>query len=320
MKKLILTMAVVGFAITSVVSNAHAGATDLLFPGELNKASDDSGEYLINDGQGLRTTDVVDTTLDVGDVLRGAFDITSNVDTTGGGGTNFPAGYEWTGIFETEVKSKTFLYVDPDPVSFTFGKAIYNFTFGPSAAFEAELEADARFAAAGDLKGALVAMFDDTPINYDRTGVDGAGDAQEEALVATASDGSPFWVAGFTGAGGTAIAGEGWKASVAPDDISVLKSIPVGSYAGTFNYGLNQIGVPFHPEIVLGQVLTPFGGTAHFNGGGSIEGVMGAITPYDAFDELNVVFKPSIIPEPTTMLLFGTGMMGAFLRRKKRLA
>jgi len=27
-----------------------------------------------------------------------------------------------------------------------------------------------------------------------------------------------------------------------------------------------------------------------------------------------------VIPEPATMLLFGTGMMGAFLRRKKRLA
>jgi hypothetical protein len=287
-----------------------------LFYNELNLLSDNSGEYLRNANGS--TADGGDSIVAIGDFLRGTFYIGTIEDATGGGGTrNVGAGTsfnEWTGVFELEVLTKSF-----DGVN-------YNWTFGPSTAFQTEIET-LLGKPAGSLSGTLVAMFQDTTPDYTRLGglPDDVGSVSEESILAFSmlnAGASYFWSLGFTGtplgdgSGATTVAGEGWFTSSVTDDIAIIGAIPLPANGGVVNFGLNLLDN--NTSVQLGLVPTIFGGSANAGGSGSLLGLSGASTALDNFDNIDIAIQP--IPEPATVTLLGSGLIGIsiFLRKRMR--
>jgi hypothetical protein len=332
----------VGFVVVAVACLLLAGqvqaapVTSIWFSGEQNQSSDNDADFLVNQIDPATGMPFTDSTLDVGDVLVTVSNFFTNEDLTGGGGTElYGAGgvNELSVIALIEVATKT-------P---TLSPALFDFTFSPLTAtgvaalgFHASLAAiSAEYATWA--AGTMIAAFDDPLIDYTRLGADDGvpiveiGDgpfAAEAGLVATAMNGTKILELGFTGAGGLfgGGAGEGWRANGAAGDISLFSTVGPGTPIGTFNFGLNvtanflplwQFGTVANIPLFLGGV----GGTSQFAGGGSVLGVMGVVTPYDAWSNLDVTFAPSIIPEPSTLTLWSLGALalaGMGWRRRNR--
>jgi hypothetical protein len=191
-----------------------------------NQVSDDSVENLIQRDGNL--------TLDIGDSVRGIFNITSLGDSSNtlisiGAGTS---NNELTGLFQTKVINKTLVF-DPTPGAPGSGDERYEIAFGPDPAF-AEAAA-LGIAAAGDgLPGAMVLFYEDPAKDFTKSSGTIATD------VTSATTGSFFWALGFTsavpvGTSYNATTGEGW---VAPFS---LASVPVGGTIGTADFSLNRV-------------------------------------------------------------------------------
>jgi hypothetical protein len=277
---------------------------------------DDSRETLVNsDGSVLERVPgtpptyqyvggaaAADTTLDMGDKLRGIFRAyTYEVNSTGT--QAFSPTFEVTAIFETEVIGKTAL-----------GGGLFSFAFGPSASFAAELAGLANVTAtAAELAGTMVAVFEDQTPNYSVA----SGTLAAQTL--TAVDGSAWAFLGFTGAGMTAAAGEGWLATpVAGDDITALPSNLLGGLA---NISLNRLAVGHSLSSSLtilpvqigafGPTPVEFTATATFQGQSS-----NSPSNWPVKDQTTLFF--SAIPSPVAI---GPGLVmlgGLFFSRRRR--
>jgi hypothetical protein len=348
-QRLLFFTAVAALVLVASTTAQAASVTSLFLndPGFANAATDDSFEYLVDRNwngiaEGAAGSNV--GVIDVGDSLRGMFTITVVNSTLIGKGSFFTT--EWTGVFQAKVTSKTATgAVDIN------GNPLYLFTFGP----------DAAFAEAGSLGvggNAIVIFYEDaTPDYADEYGETGApatpddgtaGGAlpakdddvsigpygDEEAFIATASNGTPYWALGFTGAkvGGeaTPVVGEGWAVTTpAPDDVNgpagdsglFGPGFTRGFGAGIANFGLNRIfiGGPGDAVGIVPQVSALFGGTVEFTGLVTIGGVNGINTPFEISDQASITFFTVPIPGAAWTGLAMLGLLG-FVRFRRRAA
>jgi hypothetical protein len=283
---------------------AHADSiASTIFLQQLNQWSDNFGESLGTDGGAIGV-------LQVGDTLRGTFEIETIEDRTGGGGTvqySNAIVNELTGIFEITVTGAT-IVSDPDGIPFN-GSAgeRANYTFGPTASFIAEF---------GLVAGAMVAFFEDAaPGDYDRTGTI----AQAET---SATGGTLVMQIGLSGLDPD----EQWAASNAPTNVANLANIPPPTTLGTFDFGLAILFNTLFPNftqvdapcVIFGTCGVGGNGLVDISGTGTIQGSRGTDTEYDGTGNIDLFFRP--IPEPGTLGMLGIGLLGlgVFMRTRQK--
>jgi hypothetical protein len=268
-----------------------ATINSLLSPaGDTYQLSDNSAERLIN---GATSTGA--TTLDVGDRLRGVLAIntienltTGAASTTIGNGT---ANSELTAIFDVTVLTKT-------------GSAAtgWTFTFGATASFASD-PLLAGFT--GSKTNAAAAFFEDTGAkDFIRSGTVAAGET-------SATNGTPYWLFGLTG-------DDFWTATSASDDVTALP--PPGSNIANFNIGLSLLLNPNGPLLSPRSCFNQVGGvlaTVDTCASGDVV-PKGSTSGFDVYDNVDFTLSPAAVPEPGTLALFGTALLGwAGLRRRK---
>jgi hypothetical protein len=155
--------------------------------------------------------------------------------------------------------------------------------------------------------------------DYNRLGVDGSYDPDpdgildEEDRIASATSGQYYWSFGMPGLS----SGEGWETSAlgAPEDVAYFASIPYNEGAGFANIALNLVQNPNGPQLAR-EVSSSYGDDVDFGVTANFVGMGDRVTPMNLFDNFDGKLKP--IPEPATMLLLGSGLVGmAGFGRKK---
>lgn len=287
-----------------------------LFPNAVNQLSDNSAEALLNCTAGADCSVAGGvpggsggTTVDVGDKLVGIFSINTVEDLTSGGGTHAlglnSGNSELTGVFSIQVTGKV-----PNGVGGC--TSTFCFTFGPSSTFSTDVQTACGGACTlpsgitGTPSGAMIVMFDDpiSPGDYSRTNPGG-----RSGNLATAYGGSLYAYFGFAGA-----ANEFWQAGASTDDISVLRNIAPPTPGGAFNMGLSRLAGGIMIPL---DVVDCLFGSVNLCGQGGLVGVGGADTDWHSFDNVDATIRP-LIPEPSSVLLLGTGVAGLGLWRLRR--
>lgn len=280
-----------------VMGNAQAAPVSAAFYQGPIQLSDNSGDLLINNAGGS-------STLDVGDRLLGVFDIGTVESLTGAGTRNLGVSPydELSGIFDIQVSAMA-----------TGGQAFgggtcnnsYCWAFSPvaSATFNSDIT---NLGATGPgvlPTGAMVVTYDHATPQYTRTG------SLVNSINSVTQGGSQFYVSGFTGAGGTAAAGQYWNANAQTNDLSVIHNITPPTAGGSFNNALNILVDNSGLNVLQTQCTNPFtltNGIVDQCGSGSLLGTGGVNTGYDTFDNVDVVMT---IPEPGSLFLMGAGLL-----------
>lgn len=298
MKKGILAAAVAVALAGFGVSAKAATVASLIATDGTYRATDSDREFVINRvGSNPQV-------IDVGDSLRGIFymdkleftDLANNTSLThlGAPSTND----EWTGVFQVMVTSK--VAVSP---------GVFNFTFGPDPTF-------AEAAAVGTAGKAMLVMYDDAVQNVNLNG------GTIASRTATATDGTYFWSAGFTGApvagAATPGAGQGWIATGGDDVSAVINS---GAILGSANFGITRVkgstvgAGDANPLVPLTSPFFGYGST--FVGSSTIQGRGFVNTPFDLTSLTSFTFA---VPVPAAVWS-GLGLLGILAAsRVRRLA
>jgi hypothetical protein len=310
--KILLAAAVAGTGLLLASSSAHAAATTdfatlIAYNGgaltsNTNQLTDADGESLIKG-----TGNTAAGTIEAGDYIFGVLDFNriSNVN-NGAPGTAIGAGTiysELTAVFLLKVTSKT-----------AAAGGTFNFTFGPDTAmFDTQLGLPA-----GTLSsGTMIRAYDDFSQDFK---IGGTGVTQASS-VASATDGTHFLDAGFTGPGGTAGAGQGWAVFGGSDNFGVLGTVGNSSTLGTSNFGINLTNLSgFGTGLnLLGQNSVFFGFGAQFEGSSTIKGVANSGIAWGANSQTNIDFVAVPIPTAALMSLPMLGLMaGAAVLRRRR--
>jgi len=312
-----LAAAVIGTSL--LAGTAHAGFVNpnLILPGD-NQIHDASRTYIVKPAGNQNDVGRPATELDVGDVLRGTINFT-----TVNSVSPLSQGTEFTAVFDVKVLTK---------VPTTGGlPAAYTFTFGPDAAF-GTYAGDA-FNWASFLPGSMAILFDNKtgfkngdPIASQFTG---SGVAGAEASIATAETGTGFWALGFTGAGGTAAAGEMWSSTTPGDNllpaslvVNTSTQIQAGGVSATTDLALNIIAIGDGPTNVIpvtydasiaGKGPADFIGHVAINGKKNI-----AASPFLVSGDGDFEFTTSTVPEPASLGVLGLGSLVMLRRRRSR--
>jgi hypothetical protein len=138
-----------------------------------------------------------------------------------------------------------------------------------------------------------------------------------------ATDGTPLLTLGFLGLPGEGIAG---TTTSAFDNVLPFFTNVSGASLANFNLGLNVLAYgPAFPTSTLTITRTT---PSLFCGGCTVDmflseqlkGVADLDTPFEVASNLNGSFQTAPIPEPTTLFLFGGGLvsLGVLLRRRQK--
>lgn len=276
-------------------SQAAISVTSQWGSGVQNTASDNNADFLV---------DIVSTVpgqVDVGDAFLAVVSF-NTLELPGGGPTDgffgVPGFNEWTGVALIEVATKT------ANVGGTF-----DFTFSaPSAATLAAASltgASTAAVLAGFSPGVTtVRFFEDAVLNFSREGGTVDGD------VGLSSDGASLFDIGFVAGGGGGPAGLFWSANdVISDNVGAFGPIPFPTPGGAFNFGQDLVPGTNTTGFLFGSVGTfdlvaGLAGTAQFGGTGSLLGISGVTTAFDAWSNTDMVFRPQAIPEPISLLVW----------------
>lgn len=331
--KCCFVFAIVVLAFALLNTSARADTIMSLIDSGPNQASDENREYLID------RVGTVAGQLDVGDSLRGSinFNTLNSASANVGGLTG---NNELSGVFQIKVTSVT-------PIDLGGGLFFFRYTFGPDPAFVADLSGGMT-AATGFVPGpgAIAVLFEGSgaAINYagdfndpapsappagpddgtpGRTVPPSSADVSaglyktEEAFIATAYDGTWFVTLGFLG-----LLGEGADSltTVPSTTNTILNAFTVtsGTSFASANLGLNLLGLGPAAAGLQVNRITPsvFGGPVDFALSQQLRGVSDLDTPFEISSNTNVSFNA--VPEPSTLLLLGSGLLGVGALHRKR--
>jgi len=290
-------------AMVAGLDTANATALNGLFLPTNDLLSDISGEYLVKGADsGCSATQVCTGDQLVGILAFQTLTVNGGAATTLGSGTVYN---ELTGYFDIKVTSSTACGTQ---TCFTFGPATgttFTATYGSTATVAFYQDAS------DDFNRAILT----TPTTSATLAADRA------AMIATATDGSLLWVLGF------ANALDFWVAQASSNDISIASTIPLNSSFGNFNLGQNLLQNPSGVNFGLVDCFNPFTsavvtilgacGNGQLISKGPTTGAH-INTAFDSLDNTNLNFTVARVPEPSTLSLFGLGLLGLGFGFKRR--
>jgi hypothetical protein len=220
-----------------------------------------------------------DSTVDNGDRIRAVFQIDHINATAIGSGTIYN---ELTGI------------VDLTAAVF-FDGSDYQYSFTPTPI------AQSGFSNAN----AFIELYEDPAQDFTRLGT-------KAAMEASATGGILRMTVGLGDVD------DFWVAEASTDDVLVIQALSFPVNGGTGNFGLTVLD-NFFPNLIVQEVRTDAFGNVHdVLGSTNFLGTEGAITDADIFDNTDFSIATDVVPEPTTIALFGFGLLGlAGIARRK---